>query len=90
MNASRVEWIFAHYLWALKEFDTEPYPLPEGLTIDNFLTWLEEEFGSLGEVFSIAGDNFAMTSCDGFINFMRKKKNMFLIVCQGRISIKFW
>lgn len=72
--ASRIEGIFSTYSNALKQFGAEPYALSEILSIENFVTWVEGEFSSLGEIFTIAVDNFAMVCCDGFVRFLETEE----------------
>lgn len=55
LDTSRIERIFTTYSTALKQFGAKPYALPQDLTGENFLTWVEGEFSSLEEVFTIAG-----------------------------------
>lgn len=52
--------IFSTYSDGPKQFGPEPYELLSELIVDNILSWIEEEFSSLEEVFTIARDNFAM------------------------------
>lgn len=49
------------------------------LSIENFLSWIEGEFSSPEEIFTIAGDNFAMVCCEGFGSFLNPKREILLI-----------
>ncbi|KAF8662243.1 hypothetical protein HU200_056445 [Digitaria exilis] len=85
LDAEKMNRIFDSYSSSLKQFGATPYSLPKDLNIDNFLSWIEEEFAGLGDVFSIAGDNFALTCTDGLGRFLEKEDKQLLL----RVS-DFW
>ncbi|KAF8700236.1 hypothetical protein HU200_034616 [Digitaria exilis] len=83
LDAEKIKRIFDSYSSSLKQFGATPYALPMDLNIDNFLSWIEEEFAGLGDVFSIAGDNFALTCTDGLGRFLEKEDKELLLRVSG-------
>ena len=74
--ARRAEGVYQEYKKALGALGAEPLPLPkpvEGLQVFFLLLdWLKSEFEGLGEVMSVANDNAASVSFEGFVgNLLR-------------------